>query len=105
MSTPHAFVDSIFGHPEVLPTAGPIEIRQVPMPLRAIIEMMLGQLATQRSEEEEHLCIRCGKRSDDSITVDGPKFVHWLDLCHPCTHWVAGTPVCDTYDPNWREHR
>jgi hypothetical protein len=75
----------------------------------ALATMLMGAPDCQRHRErnEYHVCFRCGRRADDAsflFDIRARRWI-WLDLCHPCNHWVAGTACCPAYDPNWRDHR
>lgn len=41
-----------------------------------------------RSRDEVHACLRCGKRAHCAIIAATTLGNRWLDLCHPCVHWL-----------------
>jgi hypothetical protein len=52
-----------------------------------------GAAIERRRNDEVHPCLRCGQRAHCAFVAHfevpaGPPEHRWLDLCHPCTHWL-----------------
>jgi hypothetical protein len=45
----------------------------------------------QRTHDEVHSCLRCGKRAQEAFVADTEIGPRWLDLCPECSHWLRIT--------------
>lgn len=50
-----------------------------------------AQAIDHRRLHEAHPCLRCGGVANCAFVATTSLGPRWLDLCHPCTHWLRTT--------------